>query len=176
VEDDGGEEDEPERPVDDEPGSDRDAVEEAVHEQAEERRCAGVPGEQLRMGLLAEVEVRCDRVLEEVDEQVAGEDQDGSEGREVLALGHHLQDDGRQHEPRPERDGIAEEAGVPVPERHDDAAEQVGDRREPDAEEAETQVWPAHYQSGGRAASSAPSRTSWRVPEPSVSSICFAQR
>ena len=115
-------------------------------------------------------------MLEEVDEEVTGEDEHRRHRGEALGFRHHLQDDGREHEAGTERDRKAEQAVVPVPERHQDPADEIGERGKPDAEEAETEVRLAHSPSGGRAASSAPSPTSCRVPEPSLSSICFAHR
>jgi hypothetical protein len=57
--------------------------------------------------LLAEVEVRGDRVLEEVHEEVAREEEGGSVRGEPHALGHELQQHGGEHEARAERDEVA---------------------------------------------------------------------
>jgi hypothetical protein len=96
------------------------------------------------MRLLAEVEVGRHRVLEEVDQEVAPEHEHGRRGRQPGALGDHLQDDGGQHEARAERDGVAQQPLVPAAQRDDEAAQQVGARREPHAEETEPQVAVAH--------------------------------
>src|SRR5438034_1178911 len=77
VEEDGHGEERAERGSDHEAGGDRDAVEERVHAEAEQREPArrGIE-ERLGMHLFAEVEVGRDRVLEEVNAEVADEDEE----------------------------------------------------------------------------------------------------
>ncbi len=96
------------------------------------------------MDLLAEVKVRGHRMLEEVNQEVAAEHQPGRERGEARALGEHLQEDRRQHEARAERDGVAQEAVVPAPERDHRTPEQVGGRRQRDADEAEGELAVTH--------------------------------
>ena len=58
------------------PGADGDAVEEGVRGQAEQHGVAALRGEEfVRVRLLAEVEVRHQRVLQQMHSAVAGEDQ-----------------------------------------------------------------------------------------------------
>src|SRR5882724_7852652 len=70
-----GEEDQPSQPVrDEESGGDGDAVEKCVDDEAEKNGISLVRVDELVfMRFFAEVEVRSDRVLEEVDDQVAEE-------------------------------------------------------------------------------------------------------
>ena len=71
-----GHEDDPSQPVgDDEAGSDGDSVEEGVDEQADQHRIAFVRmHEFVGVCFFSEVEVRRDRVFEEMHEQIAGEE------------------------------------------------------------------------------------------------------
>src|SRR4029077_8154575 len=91
----------------------------------------------LVVDLLAEVEVRGDGVLEEMDQEVAPEDEDRRAVREPRALGDHAEEDRRQHEARAERDRVAKKTVVPAAERHHRPAEEVGRRGEGDARDTE---------------------------------------
>ena len=87
--------------ADHEAGRDGHAVEQRVHAEPEHRQLAGRrPQQGLGMRLLAEVEVRRDRVLEEMDAEVA--EQHEQEGvRDVGRLGQHPHEGRGQHEARP---------------------------------------------------------------------------
>ncbi len=85
--------------------------------------------------LLAEVEVRCDGVLEEVHEEIAAQDQDRRVRREPHALWHELEQDRGQHEARAERHEVTQQAAVPVAARDDQAPDHVRARRDGDARE-----------------------------------------
>jgi len=65
------------------------------------------------MDLLAEVEVRGHRVLEEVDAEVPEQHEEVGV-LDVGGLGKHPDEGGRQHEPCPGRDEVTE-PGVPPP-------------------------------------------------------------
>jgi hypothetical protein len=109
VEQDREEDHEPELHVEDEPGRDRDAVEECVDGEGADRSHGHVAVQHLLMVcLLAEVEVRGDRVLEELDDEVPGEEEDhhplGVARRELETARQDLEKDRREHESRPEGD------------------------------------------------------------------------
>src|SRR5256885_16600944 len=78
-----------------------------------------------RVGLFAEVKVWRQRVLEEVDEEVADKNKEGCalrvSGRDLKALRHHLNESGREHESRTQRDEIFQVAPLPIA-LHDDRA------------------------------------------------------
>ena len=116
-----------ERRPDHEAGGDRDAIEERVDAEPEERQVTG-RGREQRLGvhLLAEVEVRRHRVLEEVDAEVADEHEE-ERVRHVRALRQHPDECGGEHEARAGGDEVAER-GPPAPVRGDDE-QRAGDVR-----------------------------------------------
>ncbi len=131
VEEDGHGEERAERGSDHEAGGDRDAVEERVHAEAEQREPArrGIE-ERLGMHLFAEVEVGRDRVLEEVNAEVADEDEE--EGvRDVSALGQHPDECRREHEAGPGGDEVPERClPSPVGGHDEHGAREIGGRRD----------------------------------------------
>ena len=82
------------------------------------------------MDLFAEVEVWRDRVLEEVDAEVADEDEE-ERVRDVGALGEHPDERRREHEPGAGRDEVSER-GEPlaVGGHHERGAREIGRRRD----------------------------------------------
>ena len=119
-----------ERRRDHEARGDRHAVEERVDAEPEERQVAGRGAQQrLRVDLFAEVEVRRDRVLEEVHAEVADQDEE-ERVRDLRAFGQHAHERGRQHEPGAARDEIAQRRQpLLVHGGHEQGAREIGDRR-----------------------------------------------
>src|SRR5580658_829391 len=72
------------------------------------------------------MKMRCDRVLEQVDEAVAPKDkQRGPAKRETKALGNHLQQGGREHESRTQGNEISKVALLPVCPHQDQSPQDV---------------------------------------------------
>ena len=75
----------------------------------------------------AEVKMRGNRVLEEVDDQIAEQNQQGrSSSAQFETLRNHLHQGRGQHESRAQRDEVAKIAPLPMPLHDDRAAEDVG--------------------------------------------------
>src|SRR5580698_812136 len=91
------------------------------------------------VGLFAEVEVRRDRVLEEMNEEIAEQDQiGGASSPQFQALWHHLDQSSRQHEPSAQGDKIAQITPLPTTLHNDRPAKNVsggGSEAEQDADE-----------------------------------------
>ena len=107
-------------------GGNRDAVEESMDDQAEQHRDAPVRVHVfIGVRLFAVVEVRGDGVLEEVDQQVAGQHQQRALVRagKFKTLRHHLDQRRGQHEARAQGDEIAQIAPLPAFLHDDRAAE-----------------------------------------------------
>jgi hypothetical protein len=82
--------------------------------------------ELVMMGLLAEVEVRRDRVFKEVNEKIAAKYQQRSaSSAKFQAVGDDLDDGYAEHEPGPQGDEIFQVRTVPVLLHDDGAAENV---------------------------------------------------
>ena len=93
------------------------------------------------VGFLAEMEVRGHGVLEEMDEEVAAENQE----RSALALAdrdrEHVNDGRRKHEAGAEANEIAKDEIVPVtPRNQDEAARDVRERRDQAEEQSRDQT------------------------------------
>ena len=75
-----GQKDDPSQPVgNNETGSDRDAVKKSMDDQSHQHRVSPVTvDERILMSFLAEVEVRRDRMFEQMDQKVSGENQEGA--------------------------------------------------------------------------------------------------
>src|SRR5712691_2006051 len=131
VQEDGEEQQEPERGTDHEARGDRDAVEQGVYAEPEHREVRGRrPEERLGVDLLAEVKVRGHRVLEQVDAEVPEQDEDERVGH-VDALGQHADERGGQHEARASGHEVTErDAGRAVRLRHHERAGEIRSRRD----------------------------------------------
>ena len=82
------------------------------------------------VGFFSKVEMRGDRVLEEMDEQVSEQNEKSRIGAAQLNAGrNHLDQRRRQHETCAERDKISEIRPLPIPLNDDGAAENVRARR-----------------------------------------------
>src|SRR5258708_5866863 len=79
------------------------------------------------MGLFAEVKVRRDGMLEEVDDQIAQQNQKrGGPSTQLEAFGNHLDESSGQHESRAQRDKVTQITPLPVPLDDDGAAKNIG--------------------------------------------------
>ena len=79
------------------------------------------------MRLFAEVKMRGDGVLEEMNDQVSEQDQQGRGlSAQLETLGNHLDEGRGQHESRAQRDEVAQIAALPMPLNNDRAAENIG--------------------------------------------------
>ena len=82
------------------------------------------------VSFLPEVEVRGHRMLEEVDDQIAEQDEEsGIFSVQLETRRDHLDHRGGQHESCAQRDEVLEVSPLPVPVDDDGAAENVGQRR-----------------------------------------------
>jgi hypothetical protein len=123
------EQDEAERPAHQEARRDRDAVEERVDAEPGEPH---VPDRRVDQGvvvdLLPEVEVRRERVLGEVHQEVADQDVEVDVRPLLQALGHHPEEGHGEHEPGAERQEVLEKRPVPVAASgHEGSADDVGE-------------------------------------------------
>src|SRR5690349_6818861 len=84
-------------------------------------------GEFVVMRLFAEVEMRCDGVLEEMDNQIADENEKGSRlSPQYQALRNHFDHGRGEHEAGAQRDKVAKIAALPVALHNNRTAEDVG--------------------------------------------------
>src|SRR5207237_8241544 len=115
------------------------AVEKSVDQEPAERRVGHTRIQELvRVRFLAEMEVRRPGVLEEMDDEIAHQDQERrSEGRETQALGNHFGERGGQHETRAQGDKVGEEGAAPRARGDDHAAQNVGEARYDSQREAD---------------------------------------
>ena len=111
-----------------EAGRDGDAVEQRVHAETERGQPAGRGTQQrLRVGLLAEVEVRRERVLEQVHAEVAEQHEQERVGH-LGGLRQHPHEGGRQHEAGARGHEVPEGRLTPlVRGRHEHGSRHVGD-------------------------------------------------
>src|SRR4051812_41636289 len=80
----------------------------------------------ISMCLFAEVEMGSDCVLKKMHDQITGKNKEGrSVPGKLRALGNHLQDRGRQHEPRSQRHKIFQVGPAPVLLDNDEPAKAV---------------------------------------------------
>ena len=76
------------------------------------------------------MKMRSNRVLEEMDEQISAKDEKpGIRPAQLNALRHHFDQRRSQHEPRAERNKIAEVRPIPMLLNNDGAAEHISARR-----------------------------------------------
>ena len=110
------------------PDSDGDAVEEGVNDQSDQDGIAFVGmNEFVLVCFFAEVEVGRDGVLEEMNDQVAEQDQEGCvTSAEFEARGYNLDQRRGQHESSTQGNEVSEVAPLPVSLDDDGAAENVG--------------------------------------------------
>ena len=79
------------------------------------------------MRLFAEMEVRCNRVFEEVNDEVTKQNQEGrAASAQFETLRDHLHQSRGQHEPRTDRHKIAKIAPFPMPLHNNRPAKHVG--------------------------------------------------
>src|ERR1035438_605716 len=82
------------------------------------------------MRFLAKMEVRRDRMLEEVDDEIAQQHKKRRRpSAQLEAFWNHLDQGCGQHESRAQRDKVAQIAPLPVPLHNDRATEDVGGGR-----------------------------------------------
>ena len=130
MQEDSDEHDQAERRPHQEGAGDRDAVEERMQQQADERRRARQPVHRVR--LLTEVKVRRERVLGEVHGEITGQ-HEGRRGapRARERLRKQLHDRHGQHEARTEGDEVLDDGeAARRPPRHRERADQVPERRD----------------------------------------------
>src|SRR5215469_3939459 len=99
-----------------------------MNDQAEQHRVSAMQVDELSVvGLFAEMEVRCDRVLEEMNDQISEEHQKGSGFSPHLdALRNHLDQSGGQHEPGAQGHEVTKIASLPMPLHDDRTAKDIG--------------------------------------------------
>ena len=109
----------------------RDAVEKGVDQQADQHRVAFVSvNELVGVRFFSKVEVRRDRVLKEMDEQVSAKNKKPGVGAPQLnALRHHFDERRCQHKTCAQRDEIAQVGTLPISLHNDGAAEHIRARR-----------------------------------------------
>src|SRR5579864_5180113 len=121
-------EDQPAQPVrNEEPRSDGDAVEERVNDQSEQDRIGFVGvNEFVVMRFFTEVEMRRNRVFEEVNDQISQQNQKScAPSAQLKTFWNHLDQGCGQHESRSQRDKVAQVAPLPMPLDNDRSAEDV---------------------------------------------------
>jgi hypothetical protein len=124
-----GEENQPAQPVRNQKSrSDGDTVEEGVNNQSEQHRIARVRVHELvAMRFFAEVEMRRDRMFEEMNDQISQQHKKGrGPSAQFEAFRDHLDERRGQHESRAQRHKVTEVAPLPVPLHNDRSAEDVG--------------------------------------------------
>ena len=127
-----GQEDDPPEPVrNDEAGGNRDPVKERMNHQTQQHRKSLMGRNELvGMRLLAKMEVRSHRVLEEVNDQISNQYQKrGTAPSERQAFGNDLHGGGGEHKARPKRHKISEIGPVPIFLHDDRAAKHIGRSR-----------------------------------------------
>src|SRR6202030_1496608 len=109
----------------------RDPIEKRMNQQPDQNRISLVRMHELvSMRFFSKVEMRRDRMLKEMDEQVSREDKKPTiRASELDALRHHLDQRRRQHETCSERDEVAEVGTLPMLLNDDGAAEHIRARR-----------------------------------------------
>jgi len=107
--------------------SDRDPIEKCVDQQSDQNRVSLVSMDELvGVGFFAEVEMRSDSVLEEMDEQVSEQDEkSGVRAAQLDALRHHFDQRRGQHESCAERHEVAQVRVFPMLMNDDGAAEHI---------------------------------------------------
>src|ERR1700690_2680802 len=101
-----------------------------MDDQAHEQRVPPVTmDERILVRFLAEVEVRRNRMLEQVNQKISGQNEDGGTlALEFQAGGENFYNRGRQHESRTQRDEVLQIRTVPVFLNNNGAAKNVGRR------------------------------------------------
>src|ERR1017187_1740224 len=107
---------------------DGNAVKEGMNDESEQHGISLVRMDEfVVMRLFAEMKMRCYRMLEEVDDQVAEKHQKRRRPAVKLkAFWNHLDQGGGQHEPSAQRDKVTQIAALPMPLHNDRSAENVG--------------------------------------------------
>ena len=126
-----GKEDHPSQPVrNNKTGSDGNAVKKSMDDQSHKHRVSPVTvDERILMSFLAKVEVRRNRMFEQVNQKISGENQDrGAFAAELQAGRENLYNRGRQHESRTQRHEVLEIRAVPILLDNDGAAKNIGRR------------------------------------------------
>src|SRR5262252_2656929 len=110
-----------------------------MNDQADQDRIALVRLDELVvMGFLSEVEVGCERVFKEVDDQISREHQEsGGPSAQGYAGGDHLDNRSGQHESRTERNEILQIRAIPVFLNNDGAAKKISEGRRQAEQHAE---------------------------------------
>jgi hypothetical protein len=129
VQEDGGEQDESERPAHEEAGGDGDPVEERVNAEPGQGH---VPHRRVHEGIvmdfLAEVEVRRQGVLRKVHEEIADQHVQVRMGHRLQALRDHTQERDGEHEARPQREEVLKKRAIPLTATgHQGSADHVGE-------------------------------------------------
>src|SRR5450631_1727196 len=107
---------------------DGNAVKEGMNDESEQHGISLVRMDEfVVMRLFAKMKMRCDRMLEEVDDQVAEKHQKRRRPAVKLkAFWNHLDQGGGQHEPRAQRNEVPQVAALPMPLHNNRSAENVG--------------------------------------------------
>src|ERR1700691_5956508 len=109
----------------------RDAIEEGVYQQPDQNGISFVRMDELiGVGFFPKMEMRGDRVLKKMDEQVSAEDEkSGVRTAQIDALRDHLDQRRRQHEACTEGDEVAQVGALPMLLDDDGAAKHICARR-----------------------------------------------